>query len=71
MTYVAGTPPDNRFHARVQSRSHAADAPAIVEITGERTVQITFDTPQDGISPGQSAVIYCGDEVVGGGRILA
>ena len=71
MTYVAGTPPDNRFHAHVQSRSHAADAPATVEVTGEHTVQITFDTPQDGISPGQSAVIYCADEVIGGGRILA
>jgi tRNA-specific 2-thiouridylase len=71
LTYVAGTPPDNTFRGTVQSRSHAPDAPATITVTGDRTVDVVFDTPQDGISPGQSAVIYIGDEVVGGGRILA
>ena len=40
-------------------------------VTGARSVTIEFDTPQDGISPGQSAVMYHDDEVIGGGRILA
>lgn len=71
VTYVAGTPPDTQFACAVQSRSHADAAAATAFVTGERTVDIHFDTPQDGISPGQSAVMYIGDEVIGGGRILA
>ncbi|MFA6963308.1 MAG: tRNA 2-thiouridine(34) synthase MnmA [Patescibacteria group bacterium] len=30
---------------------------------------IQFETPQRAVTPGQSAVFYCGDEVVGGGII--
>jgi tRNA-specific 2-thiouridylase len=30
---------------------------------------IRFATPQKGLAPGQSAVFYCGDEVLGGGVI--
>ena len=70
-TYVGGTPPDGQFRCMVQSRSHADAAPAMATVTGERSVTIEFDTPQDGISPGQSAVMYHADEVIGGGRILA
>jgi tRNA-specific 2-thiouridylase len=36
----------------------------------EAPVLATFDTPQRAVTPGQSAVFYDGDEVVGGGRIL-
>ena len=71
VTYVAGTPPDTQFVCAVQSRSHADAAPARAVVTGDSTIEIHFDTPQDGISPGQSAVLYRDDEVIGGGRILA
>ncbi|MEK9166443.1 MAG: tRNA methyl transferase PRC-barrel domain-containing protein, partial [Patescibacteria group bacterium] len=30
---------------------------------------IQFDTPQRGVAPGQSAVFYCGEEMLGGGII--
>jgi tRNA-specific 2-thiouridylase len=36
--------------------------------TGE--VIATFDEPQRAVTPGQSAVFYDGDEVVGGGWIV-
>ncbi len=36
----------------------------------EREILATFDEPQRAVTPGQSAVFYDGDEVVGGGRIL-
>jgi tRNA-specific 2-thiouridylase len=36
----------------------------------EREVLATFDEAQRAVTPGQSAVFYDGDEVVGGGRIL-
>ena len=34
------------------------------------TVRIEFRTPQRGVAPGQSAVVYRGDELLGGGRIV-
>ena len=71
VTYVAGVPFDNEFRCAVQSRSHAPTAPATAYVTGEGCVELVFDEPQDGISPGQSAVMYRDDEVIGGGRILA
>ncbi|HRH25872.1 MAG TPA: tRNA 2-thiouridine(34) synthase MnmA [Candidatus Paceibacterota bacterium] len=36
---------------------------------GSGSMTITFDTAQDGVAPGQSAVIYIKDECVGGGII--
>ncbi len=37
---------------------------------GEEEVLATFDEPQRAVTPGQSAVFYDGDEVVGGGCIV-
>ena len=45
-------------------RSTARPAPARTE--GERLI---FDTPEYGVSPGQAAVLYAGERVVGGGWI--
>jgi len=36
----------------------------------EEEVLATFDDPQRAVTPGQSAVFYDGDEVVGGGWIV-
>ena len=33
------------------------------------TARVWFDEPQEGVSPGQAAVFYRGDEVIGGGWI--
>ena len=38
--------------------------------TAEEEVLATFDEPQRAVTPGQSAVFYDGDEVVGGGWIV-
>jgi tRNA-specific 2-thiouridylase len=44
--------------------------------TGDSSPQVTeevlatFDEPQRAVTPGQSAVFYDGDEVVGGGWII-
>jgi tRNA-specific 2-thiouridylase len=52
----------------VQVRYRQQAQPARVVHTGER-VTITFDEPQRAITPGQSAVLYDGDVVLGGGVI--
>ncbi|MDR0442841.1 MAG: tRNA 2-thiouridine(34) synthase MnmA [Treponema sp.] len=42
---------------------------AVAEQTGENSLHIEFDEPQRAITPGQAAVMYDGDVVVGGGTI--
>jgi len=45
-------------------------APALLEKSGEDELLLTFDEPQRAITPGQAAVFYNGDIVVGGGWIV-
>ena len=49
-------------------RYHHPDFPALVTKIGEK-LHIKFDQPQRAITPGQAAVIYNGEELVGGGVI--
>jgi tRNA-uridine 2-sulfurtransferase len=48
----------------------AADLDASEAGGRDAEVQFTFDVPQRAVTPGQSAVFYDGDEVVGGGWIV-
>jgi tRNA-uridine 2-sulfurtransferase len=68
--YVAGRVPAAAFRASVKVRSHAPPAPAMVTPLGERA-RIDFDAPQRALAPGQAAVFYDGDRVIGGGPIAA
>jgi tRNA-uridine 2-sulfurtransferase len=70
VSWVAGHPPhDGPFEAEVRIRYRGADAAAVVEpIPGGFRVE--FREPQHAVAPGQSAVVYRGDEVLGGGRII-
>ena len=70
VTWVAGEPPsDAPFEVEVRLRYRGDDVPAVVEPLGDR-VRVELRTPQRGIAPGQSAVLYRGDELLGGGRIV-
>ena len=54
----------------VKIRHRHEGAAAIIESAGEDEVLVTFDEPQRAITPGQAAVFYDGDVVVGGGWIF-
>lgn len=66
--YVAGSVPAAPFNASVKIRSHAPEAPALVTPLGDQA-RITFEAPQRALAPGQAAVFYDGDRVIGGGPI--
>jgi tRNA-specific 2-thiouridylase len=57
------------LRVQVKTRYLQAEQPALVEQTGPRELRIEFDKPQRAITPGQAAVLYDGDIVVGGGTI--
>ncbi|MEP7059485.1 MAG: tRNA 2-thiouridine(34) synthase MnmA [Actinomycetota bacterium] len=70
-SWVAGTSPRGPFEAGVRIRYKGEDAPAVVRPSEDgRSFDVTFRAPQRAIAPGQSAVIYQGEELLGGGRIL-
>ncbi len=69
VSWVAGWPPEGHgLEAKVRYRSPSV--PARVEPGGEGEWWIWFDEPQKAVTPGQAAVLYRGDEVLGGGTIL-
>ena len=53
----------------VKIRHRHQPAPAVIESTGPDQILVTFDEAQRAITPGQAAVFYDGDVVVGGGWI--
>jgi tRNA-uridine 2-sulfurtransferase len=53
----------------VKIRHRHEPAPAMLEQIAGQEVLVTFDEPQRAVTPGQAAVFYEGDVVVGGGWI--
>ena len=69
-SWVAGAPPtEGPFEAAVRIRYRGEDAPAVVQPTADG-FRVEFREAQRAVAPGQSAVIYRDDEVLGGGRIV-
>ncbi|MBP0019050.1 MAG: tRNA 2-thiouridine(34) synthase MnmA [Cyanobacteria bacterium SBLK] len=56
-----------RTHARVRYRT--PPVPVSVLPLGDNRIKLVFDEPQFGITPGQAAVLYEGDLLLGGGII--
>lgn len=68
VNWIAGAPPDAPFEAEVQIRYRSAATPARVTPTA-LGFEVELAIPQFALTPGQAAVIYRGDELVGGGVI--
>ncbi len=68
LSWVEGGPPAASFEATVKVRYRTQAAAARVMIAGGRA-EVEFREPQRAIAPGQAAVFYDGEWVIGGGTI--
>ncbi len=59
----------NSMRVSVKIRHRHEPAAAMIEKTGSDEILVTFDEPQRAVTPGQAAVFYDGDVIVGGGWI--
>ena len=65
--WISGEAPNKPVSCKVKIRYRSPEQPAIAEAGDDGTVHITFSEPQRAITPGQAAVLYDGDAVLGGG----
>lgn len=70
LNWISIAPPEQPVRAAVRTRYHGAETPATVTPLPDGTARIELDEPQRAVSPGQAAVFYEGDLVMGGGTIL-
>jgi tRNA-specific 2-thiouridylase len=68
-SFIAHVAPDAAFRAAVRIRHRATPVDATVSPLGDRRWGVRTDVPVWAAAPGQAAVLYDGDEVLGGGRI--
>jgi tRNA-uridine 2-sulfurtransferase len=67
--FTAGEPVAERFSASVRIRHRAPDVPAEVTMIGRDRFVVETSEPVWAPAPGQAAVLYDGQECLGGGRI--
>ncbi len=67
-SWVTGEAPGREFEAEVKVRYKSPPVPARVRVEGD-VLRIDFSRPQRAVTPGQSAVLYEGDRVIGGATI--
>jgi tRNA-specific 2-thiouridylase len=70
VNWISIAAPSEPVRAEVKIRNKHAAAPAtIVPTPDPARVEIRFDQPQRAVTPGQGAVLYSGELVLGGGWI--
>ena len=67
--WISGSAPAHELRCKAKIRYRHPEQWATVTPVGSDAVRIVFDEPQRAITPGQAAVLYDGDTVLGGGVI--
>lgn len=70
VNWISGDNVSEPIHCTVRTRYHQTEKGATVFCEGENSVRVVYDEQQARPAPGQSAVFYDGDTVLGGGIIL-
>ena len=68
VNYVSGKVPLRPVHVEAKIRYNGRAASAVLPPCEDRAI-LRFDDPQRAVPPGQAAVFYKGDRVLGGGYI--
>lgn len=68
--WIAGAAPAAAFDCTVKVRYRQADVACHVAVIGDR-LDIRFEEPVRGVAPGQYAVLYAGEECLGGAAIMS
>ena len=69
VSWVAGAPPPGPRELRVKVRHRHEGVAGEVRPAAGEAADVVLAAPVRGVAPGQAAVFYDGEEVVGGGRI--
>ena len=69
VNWVAGAAPSGSLRLQVKTRYSAREAWAAVRPLEDERVQVSFEEPQRDLTPGQAAVFYDDEVVLGGGLI--
>jgi tRNA-specific 2-thiouridylase len=69
VNWVSIAPPAAPIHAEVQVRYRSQPVGATIVPLPDQRVKVVFDEPQFSITPGQAAVWYHTDLLLGGGVI--
>ena len=69
INFISGSPPSAGFYAGVKIRYSSDEKPAEISITSSGKAIVTFKDKCSSITPGQSAVFYDGEKLLGGGII--
>ncbi|XWX04952.1 tRNA 2-thiouridine(34) synthase MnmA [Aggregatilineales bacterium SYSU G02658] len=71
VNWISGTAPEGAFRAEVKIRYKAQAVSAWVEALPDQRMRVQFDEPLRDIAAGQGAVVYQGEQCLGGGIIEA
>lgn len=70
-SWVSGEAPKEPFRCAAKIRYRKAEQAATAIVGADGSVRLEFDEGQRAVCPGQAAVLYDGDVVLGGGKIAA
>jgi tRNA-uridine 2-sulfurtransferase len=70
VNYIGGNPPAEPVQVTAKIRYNGLVATATLSSGPDRTATLEFNDPQRAVAPGQAAVFFDGDRVIGGGQVV-